>query len=108
MTGAAALAQAAPHPAGVGVPAAAAPVQQEESVRQIVHSNHHAENTATIGPTTLQGVGTVDGVASVAKILLQRIHSSVCAAHRRPQGPVSTVMPPGSLRGQDLIAENPL
>merc|ERR1719221_65824 len=56
--------------------------QHEEPLRQIVYSTVHTENTATIGPTPLQGVGTVDGVASVARILLQRIHSSVCAAHR--------------------------
>mmetsp|Transcript_58503 Transcript_58503/g.126561 ORF Transcript_58503/g.126561 Transcript_58503/m.126561 type:complete len:332 (+) Transcript_58503:160-1155(+) len=54
----------------------------EETVRQIVYSSAHPENAAVIGPVTLQGVGTVDGVASVAKVLLQRIHSSVCAAHR--------------------------
>merc|ERR1711920_867937 len=66
--------------------------QHEEPLRQIVYSTVHTENTATIGPTTLQGVGTVDGVASVAKILLQRIHSSVCAAHRRQLG---TALPLG-------------
>lgn len=81
--------------AGSSGPAAgvqAAP-QQEEPLRQIVYSTVHTENTATIGPTTLQGVGTVDGVASVAKILLQRIHSSVCAQHRRPVG--AAMMAPG-------------
>jgi len=60
---------------------------QEEPLRQIVYSSAHLENAATIGPTMLQGVGAVDGVASIAKVLLQRIHSSVCSAHRRPGGP---------------------
>lgn len=57
--------------------------QHEEPLRQIVYSTVRTENTATIGPMTLQGVGTVDGVASVAKVLLQRIH---CALHRRQMG----------------------
>lgn len=57
--------------------------QHEEPPRQIVYSTVRTENTATIGPMTLQGVGTVDGVTSVAKILLQRIH---CALHRRQMG----------------------
>lgn len=58
---------------------------QEEPVRQTVYSSQNMEFTSTIGPTTLQGVGTVDGVAMVAKVLLSRIHSSVCSAQRRPQ-----------------------
>jgi hypothetical protein len=66
-------------------------VVQEEPVRQTVYSSQNMEHTATIGPTTLQGVGTVDGVAMVAKVLLQRIHSSVCAAHRRPQATMAQV-----------------
>lgn len=57
--------------------------QQEEPLRPIVYSTTSTGNTATIGPTTLQGVGKVDGVASVAKILLQRIPSSVCTQARR-------------------------
>merc|ERR1711920_154419 len=65
--------------------------QHEEPLRQIVYSTVHTENTATIGPTTLQGVGTVDGVASVAKVLLQMIQSSVCA--KRHAAPVSMAMP---------------
>jgi len=69
---------------GSGLAPQVATPPQEELLRQIVYSTVHTENTATIGPTTLQGVGTVDGVASVAKVLLQRIHSSVCAQHRRP------------------------
>lgn len=69
---------------------------QEEQVFQIVYSTVHTENTATIGPTTLQGVGTVDGVAAVARVLLQRVHSSVCAAHRRPMGAAAAIpAPPG-------------
>jgi len=71
---------------GGGGPAVSTPqapvVQQEEQVVQVVYSTAHTENTATIGPTTLQGIGTVDGVANVAKVLLSRIHSSVCS--RRP------------------------
>lgn len=64
-------------------PGAQAPVvQQEEPAIQVVYSTHHTENTATIGPTTLQGIGTVDGVSNIAKVLLSRIHSSVCS--RRP------------------------
>mmetsp|Transcript_92745 Transcript_92745/g.160518 ORF Transcript_92745/g.160518 Transcript_92745/m.160518 type:complete len:381 (-) Transcript_92745:159-1301(-) len=66
---------------------AQASTAQEEPLRQIVYSSANSELTATIGPTTLQGVGTVDGVAMVAKVLLQRIHSSVCAAHRRAPPP---------------------
>lgn len=62
--------------------------QPEEPIRQIVYSSANSENAATIGPTMLQGVGTVDGVASVAKVLLQRIHCSVCSAHRRNPGAV--------------------
>jgi len=70
-------------PSGSSAQVAAAPnPQQEEPLRQVVYSSANTENTATIGPTMLQGVGTVDGVASVAKVLLQRIHSSVCAVHR--------------------------
>jgi len=68
-------------------PGQAAVASHEE---QVVYSTVHTENTATLGPQTLQGIGTVDGVASVAKVLLSRIHSSVCAAHRRP---VSAAMP---------------
>jgi len=70
-------------PAGSSAQVAAAPnPQQEETVRQVVYSTANLENAATIGPTMLQGVGTVDGVNSIAKILLQRIHSSVCAVRR--------------------------
>lgn len=57
----------------------------EEPLRQIVYSSARTENIATIGPTVLQGIGTLDGVASVAKVLLSRVQSSICcAAHRRP------------------------
>lgn len=61
----------------------AAGVAQEERLQQLVYSSHSPELAATLGPTHLQGVGTVDGVAMVAKVLLQRIQSSVCSAHRR-------------------------
>jgi len=75
-----------------GTQAAAAPQapQEEQQVFQTVYSTVHTEHTATIGPTALQGIGTVDGVSSVAKVLLSRIGSSVCAAHRRP---VNAAMP---------------
>lgn len=67
-------------------PTSAAGNQQDEVLRPIVYSSHNLENVATIGPTVLQGVGTADGVSSVAKVLLQRIHSSVCSVHRRQGG----------------------
>jgi len=74
-------------PAGSSAQVAAAPnPQQEEPVKTVVYSSANPENAATIGPTMLQGVGTVDGVASIAKVLLQRIHSSVCCV-RRPGVP---------------------
>jgi len=63
-------------------PAAAANAPHE--LGPILYSSQ-LENGATIGPTMLQGVGTVDGVAMVAKVLLQRIQSSVCSAQRRGQ-----------------------
>lgn len=67
--------------------AASAQMQQhEELLQQVVYSTAHEHRAATIGPTMLQGVGMVDGVDSVAKVLLSRIHSSVCSAHRRGPG----------------------
>lgn len=84
-----------------GTPAQAS-TAQEEPLRQIVYSSANSELTATIGPTTLQGVGTVDGVAMVAKVLLQRIHSSVCAAHRRapPPSMAASMAAPGQPTAQ--------
>lgn len=76
---------------GSGTPTNSANAQ-EEPLRQIVYSSANPELSSTIGPTTLQGVGTVDGVAMVAKVLLQRIHSSVCAAHRRAPPPMAAQM----------------
>jgi len=75
--------------AGAGGPAAGPPaagVPQEEQFFQIVYSTVRTELTATTGPRTLQGVGTLDGAASIAKVLLSRIGSSVCSGHRRPAG----------------------
>lgn len=72
-----ASAGSAPTPGGL----VGAGVQQEEPVRSIVYSTAHLEHAKTLGPTMVQGVGTVDGVSSVAKVLLQRIHSSVCNPH---------------------------
>jgi hypothetical protein len=41
-------------------------------------------------------VGTVDGVAMIAKVLLQRIRSSVCATHHRhPSNMAQTLNAPG-------------
>lgn len=60
------------------------PANAPQELGPILYSSQ-LENGATIGPTMLQGVGTVDGVAMVAKVLLQRIQSSVCSAHRRGQ-----------------------
>lgn len=89
---AAALAQATP--ANAAAPGGAV----EEPVRPVVYSSVDHTNQSTLGPTTLQGVGVVDGVASVAKVLLQRIHSSVCAAHRRPQMALPTpAVQPGQM-----------
>jgi len=80
----------------------------DEPLRPIVYSTFHEENTATIGPTALQGVGTVDGVSSIAKILLQRIHSSVCAAHRRQPGVQAVAMQAGQYHGQQLMVGMPM
>lgn len=66
-------------------PSAAQAAPAEEHIKPCVYSNHDLSGASTIGPITLQGIGIVDGVSSVAKILLQRIHSSVLAAHRRAQ-----------------------
>lgn len=71
-------------------PQAAAAVAQEEPA---VYSTLNHDSAATLGPTMLQGVGTVDGVASVAKVLLQRVQSSVCSAHRRQQGGMQPMGP---------------
>eukprot|EP00929_Paragymnodinium_shiwhaense_P056586 TRINITY_DN28323_c0_g2_i1.p1 TRINITY_DN28323_c0_g2~~TRINITY_DN28323_c0_g2_i1.p1 ORF type:complete len:378 (-),score=59.70 TRINITY_DN28323_c0_g2_i1:78-1211(-) len=54
------------------------------TVPQIVYSSANPGAALTMGPVSLQGVGTVDGVSSVAKVLLQRIQSSVLSVHRRP------------------------
>lgn len=81
--------QLAPVPVPVPLPVPG----QEEAVFQVVYSTTHLENTTTIGPTALQGIGTVDGVSSIAKVLLSRIHSSVCAAHRRPMNPAMPAAP---------------
>lgn len=67
-----------------GAAAAAGPMTSsagDEPLRQVVYSSAITENTTTLGPTHLQGVGTVDGVTAVAKVLLQRIHQ-VGNAHR--------------------------
>mmetsp|Transcript_32791 Transcript_32791/g.52309 ORF Transcript_32791/g.52309 Transcript_32791/m.52309 type:complete len:376 (+) Transcript_32791:40-1167(+) len=82
-------------------------VVQEEPVRPTVYSSQNMEHTTTIGPTTLQGVGTVDGVAMVAKVLLQRIGSSVCAAHRRPQQTMGAPHAPGQL-GSMMMHQMPM
>lgn len=57
--------------------APALPRGQEESMQQIVYSSHTPETHSTIGPTVLQGVGQVEGVHMVAKVLLQKMQSSV-------------------------------
>lgn len=80
---------------GASAPSTSAAVpggSQEEALRQIVYSSADETNHATIGPTMLQGVGTVDGVAMVAKVLLQRIQSSICTAHRRAPPPTMAGM----------------
>jgi len=77
--------QAPSTPVGGQASAPCLPEPEEEPLRPVVYSSANSKNAATIGPTVLQGIGTVDGVSSVAKVLLSRIHSSVCAAHRRPQ-----------------------
>lgn len=51
--------------------------QREEPVRAVLYSSHNLDNAMTLGPTMVEGVGTVDGVASVAKLVLQRCRSSV-------------------------------
>lgn len=81
-----------------GQPPVGAPVVAEEQVFQVVYSTTRTEKTVTLGPTTLQGVGTVDGVNSVAKLLLSRLQSSICSAQRRPMMP-AMVQPfqPGAL-----------
>jgi len=88
-----------------GLPGGAA---SEEPLRPIVYSSFQHENTATIGPTVLQGIGTVDGVASVAKILLQRIHSSVCSAHRRQAQPPAMSTAGQIHHGQQLMVGMPM
>lgn len=100
----------APMPAQQAPPVQvqAAPAAQEEPLRQIVYSTANAEHAATIGPTMLQGVGTVDGVAMVAKVLLQRIHSSVCAAHRRAQPPMTGNLGPGGIPQQLMMSQMPM
>lgn len=55
---------------------------EEPPTRQCVYSSSCTENTSTLGPIMMQNIGTVDGVASVAKVLLQRNKSSVLAANR--------------------------
>ena len=40
-----------------------------------MYSHHDRSGEATVGPVSLQGVGIVDGVSSVAKLLLQRIQA---------------------------------
>merc|ERR1712232_410223 len=76
------------YPAGASgaavAPAGLSPQPQDESFMQVVYSTLAHENVVTLGPTMLQGVGTVDGVASVAKVLLQRIPCSVCYMHGHP------------------------
>lgn len=88
---------------GSGTPTSAT-AMQEEPLRQIVYSSASPELAATIGPTMLQGVGTVEGVHMVAKVLLQRIHSSVCAPHRRQQ-PMANM---GGNVPQMMMAQMPL
>lgn len=62
---------------------AVTPTPCDEPVRQVVYSSAHTENTTTIGTTHMQGVGTVEGVTNVARVLLQRMQSSVFSAQRR-------------------------
>jgi hypothetical protein len=69
-------------PSQAVVPPASA-AQQEEQIMQLLYSTLHLEHAKTLGPTSLPGIGTVDGVASVARVLLQRLPSSVCSMHRR-------------------------
>jgi len=81
-------------PTGSSAHVSAAPyAQQEEAPRQVLYSSANTDNFATIGPTVLKGVGAVDGVASIAKVLLQRMHSSVCAV-RQPGVPGQQLGPP--------------
>lgn len=95
--------QASAVPAGGGGTSPTAAGLQEEQVRQILYSTANHENAATIGPTMLQGVGTVDGAASIAKVLLSRIHSSVCAAHRRQMAMPGAPGQPGQQMAQQAM-----
>lgn len=92
-------------------PTAASAQQHEELVQQVLYSTAQEHNSTTIGPTMLQGVGMVDGVASVAKVLLSRIHSSVCAAHRRQMVMPGAPGQPGQMsmvqQGQPGMMQNP-
>ena len=47
----------------------------EELYKPRVYSHHDRSGEATVGPVSLQGGGIVDGVSSVAKLLLQRIQA---------------------------------
>lgn len=73
--------QASPQ-VSVGVTAAGATVAVAttpavDEVRPCVYSTFHTEHAATVGRQELTGIGTVEGVASVAKVLLQRVNGSV-------------------------------
>merc|ERR1712186_243788 len=61
--------------AGATVAVATTPAVDE--VRPCVYSTFHTEHAATVGRQELTGIGTVEGVASVAKVLLQRVNGSV-------------------------------
>mmetsp|Transcript_129897 Transcript_129897/g.289854 ORF Transcript_129897/g.289854 Transcript_129897/m.289854 type:complete len:287 (+) Transcript_129897:80-940(+) len=71
------------------------PTMEEASTTAVVYSTIHTEKHATIGPTTLQGVGTVDGVSSVAIVLLQRNRASVYTSQNTGR---SMVAPAGQLQ----------
>jgi len=64
----------------------AAPALDDGS-RPVVYSSQDTTIATTLGQIPLQGLGMVDGAAGVAKILLQRLGSSVYQQQRRQNMP---------------------
>lgn len=88
----AATSQASPQAAASAVAAGAVPAAVavapavEELVRPVLYSTFHEEHAATVGRQELLGVGIVEGAASVAKVLLQRVNGSVYERQAVAQG----------------------
>lgn len=104
---AAAAPRAVPYLGGLSTPGGQVVTilpDQHEQLQPFVYSNLQ-DHGATVGVISLQGIGTVDGVASAAKVLLQRIQSSVCNHQRRAGGVMMALTPQ---QQQQLAASNGL